>query len=383
MGLLKIGSVRHQTSAPGHRLRWPVLVLLQLLWGCLAIHAQEQGANPAGTSDLALENLNRVAASATQIEEALRKDPGLLVELKRWVAKEATDQGQMLEDSNLTDQAIFDRLSRDLPFRAVATRLLRRYGYLTPKLNPESELAKEEELLRQQRVRRLLRATEVQDEDAAHGRRAEKEHHLDRTDSREPEAADTEHRGGERKRETVIPSEVLPGAPPFDLRDKTRQPLSNPIEDPEIRSRKVIRTRGGLPAYDDLSEVSTSADGPRIAAEESRLAQFERGKASLVPPEAKTGSRISSRELSSRGWQDKSTEEEKEHPAVVRRANPYADIPSLYDLYSQVSSRQPALKRFGLDVFRNGMRDSEMLPMDLPVGPDYVVGPGDGLVIDL
>jgi len=34
-------------------------------------------------------------------------------------------------------------------------------------------------------------------------------------------------------------------------------------------------------------------------------------------------------------------------------------------------------------VFRDGLRDLRSVPMDLPVGPDYVVGPGDGLTIDL
>jgi len=41
----------------------------------------------------------RVAASATQIRSVLVKDEGLMVELKRWVAKEATDNGQVVEDS--------------------------------------------------------------------------------------------------------------------------------------------------------------------------------------------------------------------------------------------------------------------------------------------
>ena len=47
----------------------------------------------------------------------------------------------------------------------------------------------------------------------------------------------------------------------------------------------------------------------------------------------------------------------------------------------QPRDREP--ERFGLEIFRNGTRDSESLPMDLPVGPDYVVGPGDGLSINL
>ena len=40
----------------------------------------------------------------------LLEDAGILVELKTWVAKEATNNGQVVEDSMLTDQAIFDRL---------------------------------------------------------------------------------------------------------------------------------------------------------------------------------------------------------------------------------------------------------------------------------
>ena len=68
---------------------------------------------------------------------------------------------------------------------------------------------------------------------------------------------------------------------------------------------------------------------------------------------------------------------------MVHKANPYADIPSLYDMYVQASSRQRALERFGLDVFRNQSDDSSAIPMDLPVGPEYVVGPGDALAIDV
>src|SRR5208283_2135120 len=52
-------------------------------------------------------------------------------------------------------------------------------------------------------------------------------------------------------------------------------------------------------------------------------------------------------------------------------------------LYVQASSRDRPPQRFGTEVFRDGLRDPRSLPMDLPVGPDYVVGPGDSLSIDL
>ena len=72
-----------------------------------------------------------------------------------------------------------------------------------------------------------------------------------------------------------------------------------------------------------------------------------------------------------------------QQPFLHHRPNPYADIPSLYDLYTQYSRRSPILARFGEEVFTNGTGNVEQLPMDLPAGPDYVVGPGDGLNIDL
>src|SRR6202047_401612 len=105
-------------------------------------------------SDLANENFEHLAASAVQIQEVLLKDTGLLVELKRLAIKEATDNGQIVEDTSLTDQAIFDRLERDVRFRSLATRLVQRYGYLLPAFNPDSELGKQRDFLLKERARR-------------------------------------------------------------------------------------------------------------------------------------------------------------------------------------------------------------------------------------
>jgi protein involved in polysaccharide export with SLBB domain len=65
------------------------------------------------------------------------------------------------------------------------------------------------------------------------------------------------------------------------------------------------------------------------------------------------------------------------------RPNPYANVPSLYDMYTQVAPPSAPLQRFGADVFRNGTGNFYDIPMDVPVGPDYVLGPGDGLKLDL
>jgi len=79
-----------------------------------------------------------------------------------------------------------------------------------------------------------------------------------------------------------------------------------------------------------------------------------------------------------------------DEPEVLRLPTPY-NLLSLRDLYTQVPQDNAKLKRFGSDVFLNrdassngrtgvGPRD---VPIDLPVGPDYILGSGDGLTVSL
>src|SRR5690242_18307814 len=106
---------------------------------------------------------------------------------------------------------------------------------------------------------------------------------------------------------------------------------------------------------------------------------YERPAANEAP-----GQPNDTRQLHSAGtYRTRAAEEDFTPVKMTHRPNPYADIPSLYDMYVQASARQKPAERFGLDVFRNTANDPAALPMDLPVGPDYVVGPGDSLEIDL
>ena len=104
-------------------------------------------------ADLAARIAEIGPAQFEEIKTVLVQDPGFMVELKRWVAREETNEGQIVSESDLTDDAIFQRLETDVKFRSVATTLLQRYGYLVPKVNPFSEMAKEQDLLMQERVR--------------------------------------------------------------------------------------------------------------------------------------------------------------------------------------------------------------------------------------
>ena len=344
----------------------PILFLLSL-----AARAQEPVTNVANTSELARENLSRVAASTTQISEVLGKEPGLLIELKRWVAKEATEQGQFVEDTDLGDAAIFERLKRDAAFRSVATRLVQRYGYLTPKINPESEYAREQDLQLKERAMRLDRARAR--EDAAE-QPSEKE--LERIKGCEgaqsAECEEQARRLRDRKDRTagrgVLPPEtdfpelqnrMIPPGLPYNQLTQTSLPIG--MGTAEITSGSRLGQR--IPDNISPGSLSLPLEDPRLA------------KAPSPGPSGAKGMPL-------RGL-EKEREEGLESPETTRRANPYADIPSLYDMYVQASDRRVKLERFGLEVFLNRSSDSDVIPMDLPAGPDYVVGPGDGLAIDL
>jgi hypothetical protein len=124
------------------------------------MRAQQRNNNTTNASDLALQNLSRVAATAAEIKAVLVNDPGLMVELKHWIARDATDHGQIVSDSDLTNDAIFGRLEADIQFRSIATALVQQYGFLLPKLNPDSDPGKEHELLFQQRAKWLAQNQE-------------------------------------------------------------------------------------------------------------------------------------------------------------------------------------------------------------------------------
>ena len=157
-------------------------VVFCLAPSCLNLFAQTRPQPSPPQSELARQNMTRVAASVGQLVAVLHKDPGLMVELKRWIAKDATDHGQLISDSDLTDEAIFDRLETDITFRSVATALVQKYGYLQPSVNPESPLAKQQELLMQERVKWI-----AQDEEAERAKaRQEQERELNQTQYCDP-----------------------------------------------------------------------------------------------------------------------------------------------------------------------------------------------------
>jgi len=75
--------------------------------------------------------------------------------------------------------------------------------------------------------------------------------------------------------------------------------------------------------------------------------------------------------------------EEPDDSRALHQPSPYPNLPSLGQLYSQFPSAEAKLHRFGSDTFVLGTGNANQLPMDLPAGPDYLLGPGDSLVVNI
>jgi protein involved in polysaccharide export with SLBB domain len=67
---------------------------------------------------------------------------------------------------------------------------------------------------------------------------------------------------------------------------------------------------------------------------------------------------------------------------LLHRPTPL-NLLALRDLYTQVPEQTSSLRRFGSDAFlHRGMNSSEIVT-DLPVGQDYILGPGDAVLVSL
>ncbi|MEJ2009122.1 MAG: SLBB domain-containing protein, partial [Acidobacteriota bacterium] len=384
---------------------------------------------------MAALNLDQVAASTSQIRTVLSDNPGLMIELKRLLALQATERGQILTQEDLSDQAVYDKLDSDLKFRSACTRLLQRYGYLMPTVNPQSELGQERQILIQQRALQLARLEQQQ---GMTGTPASVQH-VNTCDPRtNPSCPRTQQNNG-------VPGQPLPSvAPPGGIyQPPTTQPMPNAPTQPsgnqkqmlasfpgEAGSRTALNSlaaqflggtapgsggsaagvtgqsmkglgglggltgAGGLGATASLGTLNGLGVGSGLAqrlpelsypsGEGSRPLMMGGSQPAIYSPLHSVGLNAYAPENSYApyGWSNGRPYHERS-PELVPRRNPFADVPSLYDMYMQAAQQTTKPERFGLQVFRNSTASDQIIPMDLPVGPNYIVGPGDGLTIDL
>ena len=96
------------------------------------------------------------------------------------------------------------------------------------------------------------------------------------------------------------------------------------------------------------------------------------------------GRRSTARQLERRD-ESSTTKPDRNNPNavdVVHQTAPY-NLQSLRDLYTQVPEQTSKLKRFGSDMFLDRGLATKQMSVDIPIGPDYILGVGDGLTINL
>jgi protein involved in polysaccharide export with SLBB domain len=401
--------------------------------------AQSQTPTPSGqtpllrlssANPLASQNLDQVAASTSEIRTVLTLNPGLMIELKRLLALRATERGQILTEDDLTNQAVYDKLDSDLKFRSAATRLLQRYGYLMPTVNPNSELGQERQILLQQRALQLAKLAQNQGIPYPQSP-------LQTTNGcnsqQNPNCASTQQNSGGQ-----VPPSSLGNLPSFAY-PPTAQPLLTTPRFPSSNQQEILTSlpggAGSGAGLDQLGSLATQGAagispsmasasaaalvgsgigtqalgtaGPTLGASGGLSALF--GETQQFPelsypsgegsgtstagqaqpaiynprqfPAGRNGS-AAVNPYGPYGWWSPRAYNERP-PDLVPRKNPFSNIPSLYDMYVQAAQQNVELERFGMQVFRDTTASDQIIPMDLPVGPKYVVGPGDGLTIDL
>ncbi len=423
----------------GHAIRFACSLWTFLLLSTIT-GAQVAPQNPAVGPELARQNLSQVGASAEDIKVVLVKSPGLMVEVRRLVAKDATDQGQIITERDLADDAIFERLQNDVRFRSVVTQLLQRYGYLMPTVNPDSEAGKEQDLLVQERVKFIAQEEEQQRAQVLQQAqdRYEKTRKCLQGDSKSCEGAEQQ---GQQGQQGQFPQELgpeqqqtIPGGPPW-FGPNQPSPFVQPPAGRNNTLQQAQLMQAGQFSDDQLSpplsgNLPGSLDSQALGGAggtSSLLQQLQSQNGGESPGVSLGGSGLTGNPLSQYmegGDLGSSFDRTDVNPfdmtqsgqmgggvnpsvyssyypnyfsnrlrsknqsllqpaAMVRKPNPYNDIPSLYDMYMQATPRPANALRFGMDVFENNSQNPYAIPMDLPAGPDYVVGPGDGLAIDL
>jgi protein involved in polysaccharide export with SLBB domain len=354
-----------------------------------------------------------VSLSAEKLIDLLQREPGLMLEVKKLLFRTAFEQGRILESRDLTDEALFRLLREDETIRVLATQEVTRRFYIRA-------LPTAEERKRQAEADRdRIRATGSEGRNSGGGNQVgtnqEDRYWYDRGRAGDiiPYPNETE------PNPQYNPPYSGPYNPGFQRGAPATQPPTDSdshraVEQAEMQDSEdsdgissdgistgansggamerispedlpgLIRARSEQPMGGSSS--SGSAPGApyasRSQAYPSTLSGEEApGRNGNLQDETSPALRASFDAREGRIWP--LTLSRPVHAALHHRVNPYADVPSLYDLYSQYASRSPELVRFGNEVFRNGSGNPDQLPMDLPVGLDYVLGPGDGVNINL
>jgi protein involved in polysaccharide export with SLBB domain len=385
-----------------------------------------------------------VSLSADQIIQILHEETGLLLQVKRALVRKAYEQGRILDPNDLTDEALYRLITEDQNVRVIATHEIEDRSYVRAKPTRE-ELARD--LPCRQAVSMAASDTKqsVQTTSDPKANATQEEAYWFRHDSDadcdleqylpggtipsfygQPQSTQMSRESqypespyvppqSPQNPQTPVPRQTAPSQtmPQYPATDYTRQLQMTQMYSGDLYGMDADQSEMANIQPNELSGLlSASQSGSSPLSSNGMMGA---GGGATTPTSAgmtlPMGSSASSSLGSSTslglaigqqntdpgfGLQQSRLERQSafgfptytvpkptQQPRLRHRPNPYADVPSLYDLYAQYSRQSPRLERFGEDVFRNGTGNLDDLPMDVPAGPDYIVGPGDGLTINL
>jgi polysaccharide biosynthesis/export protein len=357
-----------------------------------------------------------VALSPDKIIDLLRQEPGLLLQVKKMLVRKAYEQGRILDPEDLTDGALFQLLREDHTICALATREIEDRLYVRAKPTQEEIERQRERDAEYGIVRTAPPVAQRQGEAVAQKSVSQEDTYWEKHDDNfEPYV--TPEPGGQPNQNQPATTPRTPQNLPLnenparqlnmtslpqnqDVYDGMGLGSSAPADSGSVTRISPDQLPSLLDASSPAASYSAMPGGTAASQGHSGLAQApaygsSMGNSSLgvgSNQRFENGTDVSGRasDLSLQASLEMPRQRvpspedlNLDRPQIRRRANPYANVPSLYDLYSQVSQRPALLEHFGADIFRNGVGNSDKLPMDLPAGPDYVLGPGDGVSIDI
>jgi len=332
------------------RLQKHCSLFLACLMFCLqAMPAGAQANNPA----VAPTDSNQ--ASVGDIGTYLSQHPEVSSELKSLLAEKLGESGSAITAQSISDEVLLGRLQSDSAFRADALRSMVNRGLIT-----------------EQQAQRWS-----QDLDSAQSRLSELGGRPQGTAEPYPYS---------RYPETQYPEPQYPQAPypqgqyPQGQATQGQYPSPYPQgqypQPPYPQDQQYPPQYPGAP-YPEQPGYGVSQPGPVTP----EGVGGERTGTGSVSPEAATSGYPG--QIRRPIGPSAAAEPAPLIPPTVPQKNPYPGLPSTADLYRRYQVEGQPLKRFGADIFRPDVVGLDKFPMDLPAGPDYVLGTGDTVVIDI
>lgn len=168
-----------------------------------------------------------------------------------------------------------------------------------------------------------------------------------------------------------IASQLQDRGYPITEKDVTDEKLFSQIRSDD-RVRKVMNDelqRRGFGSSQESEQEQTQGSGART----------RKGAGQRVPPAGMgTNGNAGRNAAAGTATQGTLTNSQSQYPL--------RDLPAMRDLYTQALNPQVTIERFGAALFRNSVatvaNNRQGTQLDVPVGPDYVIGPGDQLVVE-